>query len=78
MSIFFLKICLAFILKIISIFLAELTENISRTKDNTADLLKHLENPALEPEVQEALKELMKQVEKFHVTCINEIQKHSV
>ena len=56
----------------------ELTENISRTKDNTADLLNHLANPALEPEVKEALIELLEQVKKFHVTCINEIQKHSI
>jgi len=58
----------------------ELTENISRAKENTTDLLNHLENPDMEqtPEVKKSLIELLEQVKQFHVTCINEIQKHSM
>jgi len=57
-----------------------LTENISRAKENTTDLLNHLENPDMEqtPEVKKSLIELLEQVKQFHVTCINEIQKHSM
>ena len=58
--------------------LTELTENISETKQNTAELLNTLNSQELEPEVKEALLELLQQVKQFHVTCINEIQKHSV
>jgi len=60
--------------------ITELTENISRAKENTTDLLNHLENPDMEqtPEVKKSLIELLEQVKQFHVTCINEIQKHSM
>ena len=68
--------------KIISRFdfgnFTELTENISKAKENTADLLNHLETPDLSPEVKKSLIELLEQVKQFHVTCINEIQKHSM
>ena len=58
----------------------ELTENISRAKENTTDLLNYLENQDMEqtPEVKKSLIELLEQVKQFHVTCINEIQKHSM
>ena len=60
--------------------LTELTEDISKTKQNTADLLNTLNSQEVseEPEVKGAMIELLQQVKQFHVTCINEIQKHSV